>query len=114
MTQWNYIESSEKNLAMLRSKMNDAIDFLDNDAVESLTTHFVLMKMALTGLRGHAGDLAPDDMTGISPVKMAVALTDLADHLGVPNSQDHLRQMYEESYVAVLRVLIATGHMGDA
>ena len=94
--------------------MHKAAEDLDHDALEVLTMHFILMRVALTGLRGHAGDLSLDEQIGESPVKIASALSDLADHLGIDNSTAHLREMFEESYASVVRVLIASGHMGDA
>ena len=114
MTQWTYIESSEKNLDALRGKMHQAAEDLDPDAIEVLTMHFILMKVALTGLRGRAGDLSLDDTVGASPVMIASAMSDLAEHFGLDNSSEHLREMFEESYASVVGVLLATGHMGDA
>jgi hypothetical protein len=114
MTEWTYIESSEDNLASLRRKMKLAVEDLDQDALEALSMHFILMKIALTGLRGYAGDCSPDDSMGETPVKIASALADLADHFGFNNTPEHLRSMFEESYASVVCVLIASGHIGEA
>lgn len=76
--------------------MKLAVEDLDQDALEALSMHFILMKIALTGLRV-CGRLFPRRFHGETPVKIASALADLADHFGFNNTPEHLRSMFERA-----------------